>query len=41
MIAPVIQVFLGTEQLEQRMYKVVANSNAAQANSLRHGPRTT
>lgn len=40
LMSPVVQVFLGTEQLEQRMYKVVAQNNASQAMSLRHGPRT-
>lgn len=40
MLAPLVQVFLGTEELEQRMYRVVSSNNQAQANSLRHGPRT-
>jgi phage-related protein len=40
MLTPVIQVFLGTEELEQRMYRVVSDNNSAQATSLRHGPRT-
>src|SRR6185295_18855350 len=41
MLAPIVQVFLGTEELEARMFRVVASSNNAQATSLRHGPRTT
>lgn len=41
LFAPVIQVFLGTEELDQRMYRVVSGVNDAQALSLRHGPRTT
>ncbi len=40
MLAPLIQVFLGTEELDQRVYRVVSSSNQAQATSLRHGPRT-
>jgi len=40
MLSPVVQVFLGTEELEQRMYRVVGKTNSAQATSLRHGPRT-
>lgn len=40
MLAPLVQVFLGAEELEQRMYRVVSSSNQAQATSLRHGPRT-
>lgn len=40
MMAPVVNVFLGTEQLEQRMYQVVAKNNTSQARNLLHGPRT-
>lgn len=40
MMSPLVQVFLGTEQLEQRMYRVVERNNASQATALRHGPRT-
>jgi phage-related protein len=41
MFAPIVQVFLGTEELEERMYRVVNSSNNAQATALRHGPRMT
>lgn len=40
MMAPIVQVFLGTEELDQRVYRVVSANNTAQATSLRHGPRT-
>lgn len=40
MMAPVVNVFLGTEQLEQRMYQVVTKNNVGQARNLLHGPRT-
>ena len=39
MMAPIVNVFLGTEQLEARMYQVVARNNTAQAGSLNRGPR--
>lgn len=41
MLAPVVQVFIGSEKLEELAYRVVSNNNQAQATSLRHGPRTT
>jgi phage-related protein len=41
MMSTVVQVFLGTEELDQRVYRVVSANNTAQATSLRHGPRTT
>lgn len=40
MMAPLVQVFLGTEELDQRVYRVVSQNNASQAMALRHGPRT-
>lgn len=40
MLAPVVQVFIGSEKLEELAYRVVSSNNQAQATSLRHGPRT-
>lgn len=41
MLAPVVQVFIGSERLEELAFRVVSSNNQAQATSLRHGPRTT
>lgn len=41
MLAPLVQVFIGSEKLEELAYRVVSSNNKAQATSLRHGPRTT
>ncbi len=40
MLAPIVQVFIGSEKLEELAYRVVSSNNQAQATSLRHGPRT-
>jgi phage-related protein len=39
MAAPIVNVYLGTEQLDQRVFKVVSKTNSSQAQFLRHGPR--
>lgn len=41
MMAPLVQVFLGAEELDQRVYRIVSRNNTAQARALSATPRLT